>query len=185
MHVATTESLPRCEMQTGISLVPIITSPRLYTSGVKNSYPGSGLPVLPAFMDDNSSMGLHWGACESTQELLVDSTGSRTSTLGRHFLTSAYLMVDHDSESCTLWQANPSSKSKPVPVGSNNSSRKKTSSAEDAALGQRPSSESESGLYKGATASIVVGVLTGLGLLGVAVFFFLPAKNSKGSSSLR
>lgn len=38
------------------------------------------------------------------------------STLGRYFLTSAYLMVNHDAETFTLWQANPSTTSLLAPL---------------------------------------------------------------------
>lgn len=47
----------------------------------------------------------------SLVDLLINSTGGEgdwTSTLGRCFLTAAYLMFDHDSNTFTLWQANPS-----------------------------------------------------------------------------
>lgn len=37
-------------------------------------------------------------------------------SLGRYFLTSAYLIVNHDAQTFTLWQANPSTTSQLVPV---------------------------------------------------------------------
>ncbi|KAM5343232.1 hypothetical protein ACJ41O_014198 [Fusarium nematophilum] len=50
------------------------------------------------------------------RELLMNGVANQPATLGRYFLTSAYLMVNHDAGTFTLWQANPSRKSKLVRV---------------------------------------------------------------------
>ncbi|KAL2280627.1 hypothetical protein FJTKL_12344 [Diaporthe vaccinii] len=47
---------------------------------------------------------------ESIKELLINPT-DQPPTLGRYFLTAAYLMVNHDSNTFTMWQGNPSSSS--------------------------------------------------------------------------
>ncbi|KAM0342607.1 hypothetical protein ACHAPU_009334 [Fusarium lateritium] len=52
----------------------------------------------------------------NVKELLMNGVADQPTTLGRYFLTAAYLMVNHDSGTFTLWQANPSSKSKLVRV---------------------------------------------------------------------
>ncbi|KAF5673882.1 peptidase aspartic [Fusarium heterosporum] len=52
----------------------------------------------------------------NVKELLMNAVADQPATLGRCFLTAAYLMVNHDSGTFTLWQANPSSKSKLVRV---------------------------------------------------------------------
>lgn len=53
---------------------------------------------------------------ESIKEFLYNSVGNQPATLGRYFLTAAYLMVNHDANSFTLWQGNPTSSSTLVPV---------------------------------------------------------------------
>ena len=53
---------------------------------------------------------------KSKRELLVNAVGNQPATLGRYFLTAAYLMVNHDANTFTLWQANPSSSSNLVRV---------------------------------------------------------------------
>lgn len=53
---------------------------------------------------------------KSKRELLINTVGSQPATLGRYFLTAAYLMVNHDANTFTLWQANPSTKSSLVRV---------------------------------------------------------------------
>jgi hypothetical protein len=50
------------------------------------------------------------------KELLINGVGDQPATLGRYFLTSAYLMVNHHANSFTLWQANPSNRSNVVRV---------------------------------------------------------------------
>jgi hypothetical protein len=53
---------------------------------------------------------------EDKPELLFGGVGNQPTTLGRYFLTAAYLMVNHDARTFTMWQANPTSKSNLVPV---------------------------------------------------------------------
>ena len=53
----------------------------------------------------------------SEMEVLISAVGDQPATLGRYFLTAAYLMVNQDSNSFTLWQANPTADSQLVPVG--------------------------------------------------------------------
>lgn len=53
---------------------------------------------------------------ESIKEFLYNSVGNQPATLGRYFLTAAYLMVNHDANSFTLWQGNPATSSTLVPV---------------------------------------------------------------------
>lgn len=52
---------------------------------------------------------------ESIKELLINPT-DQPPTLGRYFLTAAYLMVNHDTNTFTMWQGNPSSSSNLVTV---------------------------------------------------------------------
>lgn len=54
----------------------------------------------------------------SRRELLMNGLADQPATLGRYFFTSAYLMVDHDAKTFTMWQANPSVKSNLVAVSS-------------------------------------------------------------------
>lgn len=49
-------------------------------------------------------------------ELPINRLGTQPATLGRFFFTSAYLMVDHEADTFTLWQANPASKSNLVAI---------------------------------------------------------------------
>ncbi|GKU08597.1 unnamed protein product [Fusarium langsethiae] len=51
-----------------------------------------------------------------TKELLMNGVAHQPATLGRYFLTAAYLMVNHDAGTFTLWQGNPTQRSKSVKV---------------------------------------------------------------------
>lgn len=53
---------------------------------------------------------------KSKREFLMNPLSNQPATLGRYFLTAAYLMVNHDSNSFTLWQANPTTSTDLVPV---------------------------------------------------------------------
>ena len=53
---------------------------------------------------------------EGKREFLMHALADQPATLGRYFLTAAYLMVNHDSNSFTLWQANPTTSEDLVPV---------------------------------------------------------------------
>ncbi|KAK0721265.1 aspartic peptidase domain-containing protein [Apiosordaria backusii] len=50
------------------------------------------------------------------KELVMFGVGEELATLGRYFLTAAYLMVNHDERTFTMWQANPTTKSSLVAV---------------------------------------------------------------------
>ncbi|KAK4200412.1 aspartic peptidase domain-containing protein [Triangularia verruculosa] len=52
----------------------------------------------------------------SKKELVMFGVGEEPATLGRYFLTAAYLMVNHDERTFTMWQANPTTKSSLVAV---------------------------------------------------------------------
>lgn len=46
----------------------------------------------------------------------MNGVADQPATLGRYFLTAAYLMVNHDAGTFTLWQGNPTQRSKLVQV---------------------------------------------------------------------
>ncbi|KAI1104485.1 acid protease [Jackrogersella minutella] len=117
----------------------------------------------------------------SERELLISAVSDTSATLGRYFLTAAYLMVDLDANTFTLWQANPTSDSKLVSRTTESECGNKTSSSSDVL----PSSHSQapqvaSGLSKGSIAGIVVGVVAGLAILGLGILFYIRrARNNQ------
>ncbi|KAI1088798.1 acid protease [Rostrohypoxylon terebratum] len=94
------------------------------------------------------------------RELLVGSLLTNSiCTLGRYFLTAAYLMIDLDANNFTIWQANPTSDSKLVGVGNNgcgNETFPNSGASESEDLGAL------SRLPGGSIAGITVGAIAGL-----------------------
>lgn len=74
--------------------------------------PNSQFLVPYVDIDRNGSRVINMNECE----LLINGVYDQPETLGRYFLTAAYLMVDQDEGTFTLWQANPSSSSTLIPV---------------------------------------------------------------------
>lgn len=76
-----------------------------------------------------------------TRELLMNGVADQPATLGRYFLTSAYLMVNHDANTFTLWRANPTTRSSLVRVMDEETARQ---CDDDSAVVQPPATSSPS-----------------------------------------
>lgn len=97
-------------------------------------------------------------------------------TLGRYFLTSAYLMIDYDANTFTLWKANPTTSSELVVPGitSDGSATQQqqgqcnndTGIVQPGMASPSPTPSASSGLSTGAVAGIVIGVVLALTAAG-------------------
>jgi hypothetical protein len=101
---------------------------------------------------------------DSQREVLMNGVADQPATLGRYFLTGAYLMVNQDSNTFTIWQANPSSSSDLIPVldertasGCSNTTGVVQPSSISSPTGKSTSSSSH--LSGGAIAGIVIAAL--------------------------
>jgi hypothetical protein len=83
-----------------------------FSSGLQITVPNDQFMVPFVAIDRNGSRIFN----ESQREFLMNGLSDQPPTLGRYFLTAAYLMVDHDANTFTLWQANPTATSQLVPV---------------------------------------------------------------------
>jgi hypothetical protein len=116
---------------------------------------------------------------EDKPELLFGGVGDNPTTLGRYFFTAAYLMVDHDAHTFTMWQANPTSRSNLVPVvGSEYTDNSGCGGAGGSNTGEGgstpgPNAATSSGVNAGAIAGGVVGGVAGLAAIVVLLFFLL------------
>jgi hypothetical protein len=129
---------------------------------------------------------------EDKPELLFGGVGNQPTTLGRYFLTAAYLMVNHDAHTFTMWQANPTSKSNLVPVvgGEYTDDSGCGDGGEDDGGGNAggsnttpdqtpdPNATTSSGANVGAIAGGVVGGVAGLAAI-VALLFLLRRMKKK------
>ncbi|KAI1154307.1 acid protease [Nemania diffusa] len=112
----------------------------------------------------------------SRHEFLFNDVYQNPNTLGRYFLTGAYLMVDHDASTFTLWAANPTRESTLVSVASTDSN-----ATCDNANPSSPDSSRMAALSGGGIAGIVVGVVAALGIAGLGAFFLY--KRRRGSKT--
>lgn len=127
---------------------------------------------------------------------MFNGLSDQPATLGRYFLTAAYLMVDHDAETFTLWQANPTTRSNLVKVANDESrcgepqtsqpAANPTGSPTDTASSdkQPASSEAQVGLGTGVIAGIAAGGGVFLIGVGLGLFLFLRWKKRKAVQSL-
>jgi hypothetical protein len=83
-----------------------------FSSGLEVTVPNDQFMVPFVTIERNGSRIFN----ESQREFLMNGLLDQPPTLGRYFLTAAYLMVDHDASTFTLWQANPTAASQLVPV---------------------------------------------------------------------
>lgn len=116
----------------------------------------------------------------SIRELLFNDIGDQLPTLGRYFLTAAYLMVNLDSNSFILWQANPTRDSKLVSATANRATESQCGNETSAPVSNGSPSDppqvpphEEVRLAGGSIAGIVVGATAALSILGLGVFFYL------------
>jgi hypothetical protein len=109
----------------------------------------------------------------SKRELLMNGISDQPATLGRYFFTAAYLMVNHDAQTFTMWQANPSAKATLVPV-----------------LGETPGAcgnqvDVDTGASSGAPVNVgaivggTVGGTVGIAAVAVAIIMFLRIRKRK------
>lgn len=119
---------------------------------------------------------------ESQREVLIGALGDQPATLGRYFLTAAYLMVDQDAGTFTLWQANPSGDTDLAAV----TSQRSAAHCNDDPPPDRSSTGEEgkqSGLSGGAIAGVVIGVLALLAVIGLLFLFIQKRKRKRGTAT--
>ncbi|KAK8848342.1 aspartic peptidase domain-containing protein [Apiospora arundinis] len=159
------------------------------SSGLSVRVPNDQFMVPKAYVDRNGTRLFDRNYREFLLSPLADD--GNPATLGRYFLTAAYLMVDHDAGTFTLWRANPTSSSSLVPVVAEKR-------AADGCGGDMPgvvqpsatvnsnpeSSESDNGrLSSGVIAGIAIGATVGvLAILGLAGLF-LVRKRRQGRAA--
>lgn len=119
----------------------------------------------------------------------MNGVANQPATLGRYFFTAAYLMVNHDAGTFTLWQGNPTERSKLVRVFDQDTADKCGKDATgivqptaSAASGEKKDrepmdrSEASSPPSGGVIGGAVAGGVVGVALICLAAFFFLRYK---------
>ncbi|KAJ4269824.1 hypothetical protein NW762_001493 [Fusarium torreyae] len=125
------------------------------------------------------------------KELLMNGVADQPATLGRYFLTAAYLMVNHDAGTFTLWQANPSEKSKLVRVFDEETAEKcggdasgiiQPTASATPAEGKETQTTEESEAASSPSGAVIGGAVAvgvvGLGVVCLGVFLLLRRRRN-------
>ncbi|KAM4055245.1 aspartic-type endopeptidase [Hirsutella rhossiliensis] len=133
------------------------------SSGLKVRVPNTQFITPHLDMDRNGTRTLD----DDQLDLVITGIENQPATLGRYFLTSAYLMVNHDAKAFTLWQANPTTSSSLVPVLDEKTAKKcgNANGITQSSMSRTPSDASKpsGAVIGGAVAGGVVAALLGLG----------------------
>ena len=133
----------------------------------------------------------------SKRDILMKGIEDEAPTLGRYFLTAAYLMVNHDAGTITLWKANATEESNAVRVFDEEAGKqcgdKATGGIQPSAYrtaftsgtsdpeGDTDGSKSKSSPSGPVIGGAVAGAIIGVALIGSGVVYLLYQKRTKAS----
>lgn len=149
-----------------------------FSSGLQVTVPNDQFMVPFMTIDRNGSRIFN----DSQREFLFNPVLDHVQlpTLGRYCLTSAYLMVDHDAHTFTLWQENPSTTSQLVPLAGEKANTEPCTST----AGTAQPSQSKS-LSSGIVAAIAVVSVVAAGLVALWMFYVFRARRKRKQAQLR
>ncbi|KAH8167523.1 hypothetical protein CIB48_g685 [Xylaria polymorpha] len=139
------------------------------SSGLEVRIPNNQYLVPFVDVDRNGSRVFN----TSQRELLLNAVPDNSSTLGRYFLTGAYLMVNHDAGTFTMWAANPTRESTLISVVSTSAEASCDNTTNPGPISS-PMVSKAATLSAGSIAGIAIGVVAALAIFGVVVgvYFF-------------
>lgn len=126
---------------------------------------------------------------DTIKEFLFNGIGDQKATLGRYFLTAAYLMVNHDSQTFTMWAANPTTSSNLVSVVNQETESECSNITGVVQPGANDTMSSNTSTTADATtpvAAIAGGVVGGvivMAIIGLGIFFFMRRKKRASALS--
>ncbi|KAF2163902.1 hypothetical protein M409DRAFT_25679 [Zasmidium cellare ATCC 36951] len=160
-------------------------------------FPNELLVVPPTNVEQDGAIK----ANETVREIMLGPTsaalGNKPAILGRHFFQAAYLMVDYETDSFTLWNANTTSTTSRL-VALNNCTSNETrshtggassetsaapSDASSALSGAGEGRVGEPALSSGAIAGIAVGTTCAVFAIAAAVVVFCFRRRAKANKS--
>jgi hypothetical protein len=157
-------------------------------SGLQVQVPNSQF-VLPDMSIDKQTgeVGMKTTVRDVAFYSLQDSMRNLMPGLGRYFLTSSYLMVNHEENSFTLWEANPTTDEDLIPIideqtkkaCTNNSSQTPDPSPTTNPKGTEEAPDALP-ISKGAIAGIVLTSVFAVGLIIAAIFLVRRRLQHKG-----
>lgn len=128
----------------------------------------------------------------SKRDILITDIEDGPPILGRYFLTAAYLMVNHDAGTFTLWQANATRERSLVRVFDEETGKKcenttgviqpsasYTGSASESSRPDRGIGSNSGSLSGAVIGGAVVGAVAGAVLIGLGITYFLIKRKRK------
>ncbi|VUC32510.1 unnamed protein product [Clonostachys rosea] len=165
-------------------------------SGLKIRIPNTQYMPPHVYHDEDGSRIMD----TSARELAMPESQNGVPMLGRYFLTSAYLMVDHDVGTYTLWESNQNAsiwkpdlvmiKDKEIAAQCPDNATKPVETPTVSATGDIPESttsteQTETGSSVASPATIggsVVGAVVGVVIIGLAVAWFIRRRRTEASN---
>ncbi len=122
---------------------------------------------------------------EIVRNVMIDSlpdSRNEMPSLGRYFLSAAYLMVNYDTDTFTLWKANPTTERDPVAVAGPGAACTSDPTNDPDALEVRPEpSRSDDSWSPGEIAGTVLGILAGCALVGLLLWWLVRRSEPMGN----
>ncbi|GAP84760.1 putative peptidase aspartic [Rosellinia necatrix] len=119
----------------------------------------------------------------SQREFLFNDVYDNPSTLGRYFLTGAYLMVNHDAGTFTMWAANPVREHTLVSVGSTDAGTNCDNSTQPGSSSDGSNTSASATLSAGRIAGVVIGAVAAFVIIGAGMYFFYARRRERSKVS--
>jgi len=90
----------------------------VFDSGLELTIPNELLVVPEKLIDDSGKVQINSSAAQVLIQPTLGENAADTPLIGKQFFSSTYLFVNHDAGTFTVWQANSTTDTRLVPVGS-------------------------------------------------------------------
>lgn len=90
----------------------------VFDSGLELTIPNELLVVPEKLIDDSGKVQINSSATQVLIQPTLGDNAADTPLIGKQFFSSTYLFVNHDAGTFTVWQANSTTDTRLVPVGS-------------------------------------------------------------------
>lgn len=165
--------------------------------GLQLTVPNDIMVVPEAYIGPSGQAETNNSAATLLMYPAIGENQSGVTILGRPFFSAAYLMVDLDAQTFTLWKANATTDERLVTVGGScadtprvndappnatMSSAGTGSSTSSPAAGASGSTKPEKSISVGTIAGIVVGVVCGLGIIVGAIALVVARRRRRAVS---
>lgn len=142
------------------------------SSGLKVRIPNDQLVVSDRYIDDSGELRSNASAQTLVFDSLQDVNKDDLPRIGHRVLSAAYLVLNQDANSFTLWEVDAVSRQELVAIDSDGKSI--DSACGDTSTNQQvPSTSSSNPLSSGKIAGIVVGVLASTLIVIIFVYFLM------------